>query len=388
MNKEQQLQQDLVKLKDGINSKRQEINKQLKLRQQELSKQQDILRERLSGHTAPKSTISKRKRISNSEKPSAASLSSSKKAQIEIRKLKALGKAKKALFKYIYQNRIKYNYKNRILIKGLKYVPIHGLNSLALTSTENEDTHKELTSIDDLDLWVSYQGKNYVKDYSGKYNLQSRDWIMNPPSEDCIYYMRAGHCENRKCKYLHDPDHVALCPNILLSQRRCTKSHCCMSHKPSQFNAPSCNFFQEGSCTNVNCIYSHKLENGSDIAICRPFSMNGYCKMGRKCTYRHFFDCPDLQEYGYCIRGRGCHLNHSFLLKTGQESLEPIRNTDNDDVVVYFDDNKDLDNPTDSLGDVMLRTLSTSDLSSKDGDHIQQDQVDTNFSTNADFVSL
>ncbi|VEU23826.1 DEKNAAC104857 [Brettanomyces naardenensis] len=395
MSEKQRLLKQLRELQEGIDRRREGIRRLLIVKQQQLSKQQEKLKKRIHGNIKPKSIISSR--TGNQHEVIEITKKDDHQVQQELLKFRALGRAKKRLFRNVYKNRIKYNYKNRILINELKYVSTDGGNTLALVSTQKENSapKAELTSIDDLELWITFKGKKYVKDYQANYNLQSKDRIVNPKREECAYYTRSGQCVNPKCRYLHTTGHVALCPSILSTQRRCTNDRCLLSHQPSQFNAPSCKFFQDGACTNANCVYSHKLESGSDTPVCREFVINGYCDKGRECPLRHTFDCPDLQEYGYCLRGRSCHLNHLLAVRTDNtgsnkatgQPTEPIRNVDNDDVLVFFDDSKlsPKEVVDDSLGDKVLRSLSSP---AADGERLRQDEGGSQFSRNDDFVPL
>jgi len=318
------------------------LREELIQKQKVLIKQHDLLKKQLQKRIAAAKKIPKGLTTRNTKQI----LNTGKQMEIQAQKVSlALEKQQRRLLRTVYRNRVAYSYKNRLSIGGLKYVLIHGGNTLALVSSENELTKQKLTSIDKMDLWIVYKNRKYVKDYQGNYNLQEKDRLYDMLKEECVYFTRNGYCQNLRCKYKHTPGHVALCPNILSTQHECNNTHCHLSHEPSQFNAPSCKFFQKGECSNVNCVFSHKLESGLDTPVCRPFAINGYCDLGRKCPYRHVFDCPDMHEYGYCMRGSTCHLNHSFNTRIGDNNdIKPrkiVRNSDNDQVVTYFDDNQE-----------------------------------------------
>ncbi|KAH3662492.1 hypothetical protein OGAPHI_005744 [Ogataea philodendri] len=247
------------------------------------------------------------------------------------RKLKAykqLIRLKKRLHKHIRSNQFKYAYKNRITINRLNFVSIHKDTKLALVSTKYLDTNKEIASLDDLKTTLVHNEHKFIKTLEGDYIMQNPQYSTE--KEYCLYYTRSGTCSNNKCSFVHSPNHVALCPNVIQNKdRTCTKQKCTYSHTPSQFNAPSCKFFQSQNCTNENCVFSHKLE-AKDAKICREFALNGYCDNGRSCSLAHYFECPDLDELGYCPRGSMCKLVH-------KSKLPPInhkatRNMDNDDI--------------------------------------------------------
>lgn len=354
-----ELKDNIRKLQIEINDRRMKIQQEMIERQKALINRRHLLEQKMKhGSINSKTPISK---IQKSQKTKLIKKSAINK-QVTSTKLRTANSLRRKLVTYVYKNRHDYSYKNRFYINDLKYVLINSGNTMALVSTQNESTKAPIASIDSLPLWIPYKGKKYVKSFSGKYNIQSNDRERTKHPEFCIYYTRNGYCQNLKCKYLHNPDHVALCPNILTSNHKCTKPHCHLSHTPTQFNAPSCRFFQEGECTNANCVYSHKLESDPSEPICREFAVNGYCDQGRECPYRHVLDCPDMDEYGYCTRGRSCHLNHSFKLDVKPEDVkQPVRNADNDEVA---------------------------SLDNNDSGYVTQDDTDSQFSNNQDFVQL
>ncbi len=369
------------------------LRRELKQKQKALMKRHELLKKQLqtriaSRNLAKKFTTNKNKTTLNTDRQKGM-----KAQKVSL----ALEKQRRRLLETVYRNRVAYSYKNRISLGGLKYVLIHGGNTLALVSSENESTKHKLTSIDDLELWIVYMHKKYVKDYFGNYNLQEKDHLYNNTKGECVYYTRNGYCQNLRCKYKHTPGHVALCPNIMSTQHECNNNHCHLSHEPSQFNAPSCKFFQEGKCSNVNCVFSHKLEAGADTPVCRPFAINGYCDLGRKCPYRHVFDCPDMQEYGYCMRGSTCHLNHSFSVKKNGNNdkgrRKAIRNSDNDEVVTYIDDNRSKSSKFIVADQELLKrkvsnTSGSEDIISESGYLPQSGDEDKQLSGNKDFVHV
>lgn len=358
----QELQTDLHKLKE-----------ELVLRQRYLQLKQQLIEKRIHNIESKRAKIQP-KRANTNSKTTVNTTNTDTTSRSSHRLLK----------KCLYNNRLVYAYKNPIEIGGSKYVSVDGGHALALVDLEGGKT----TGFDDLPLWIEYHGKKYVKNFTGKYSLQRKDWDNSQPQRTpCIFftrtgkcprssvshtYLHPGQCSNRSCHYTHLPDHIALCPNIL-TNRSCSRPNCHLSHTPTQFNAPTCKFFQNGACNNANCVYSHKLEV-SDAPICREFALNGYCDLGRKCPLRHILDCPDVFDYGYCPRGRSCRLNHSInrSKKAGPvDPMKPIRNADNDDVVLLIDDNDGV----------------REDVMESDDDSMKQ-ATDTQLADNVDYVPL
>lgn len=134
------------------------------------------------------------------------------------------------------------------------------------------------------------------------------------------------------------------------TKTKCLNKVCHYSHKPTQFNSPSCIYFQENRCTNKNCIFTHKKENKS-APICREFSHLGYCEEGLKCKFTHNLECPDLKEYGRCLLGKACTCYHNSeflnsIQKIDKElPIKSVRNEDNDSVIqIVYDDEKSFNN--------------------------------------------
>lgn len=178
-------------------------------------------------------------------------------------------------------------------------------------------------------MFILTQNYQYSKHNENKANLP------------CKYYTSYGICTQPFCLYSHDPTHVALCPRMQSNKNhKCLDKSCHYSHKPTQFNSPSCKFFQIGKCTNNDCIFTHKLEDQSS-PICRPFACLKYCESGLNCKFIHSFNCPDVKEYGRCLDPNDCNcLHNSDLIENDMKLI--TRNEDNDNVVsIVYDSNND-----------------------------------------------
>ncbi|RWS29920.1 zinc finger CCCH domain-containing protein 3-like protein [Leptotrombidium deliense] len=101
----------------------------------------------------------------------------------------------------------------------------------------------------------------------------------------CMFFCRFGRCHNNNCKYVHDPEKVAVCTRFL--RGTCRLNDCPFSHKVIPAKMPVCSFFLRGRCNNDNCPYSHVNVN-PEASVCADFA-KGFCKNGEKCTLRHVF---------------------------------------------------------------------------------------------------
>ncbi|OWB57504.1 hypothetical protein B5S28_g3453 [[Candida] boidinii] len=225
----------------------------------------------------------------------------------DLKEKERLHVERKLVSSIISKNRKNYESYNRISIKDGKFISIK--NGFILVPTTSPSNFEDI---------LIYNDKKYMKD--GKYNyeltnhykLQILKEISSTnikKNENCRFFSRLGYCDNKNCKFLHDKDSISLCKNIL-SSGKCNNNDCKLSHKPNQFNSPSCKFYNNGfKCSNKNCLYNHKLEDMNSLT-CRNFAINGFCKSGRKCEFKHYFNCPDFEEYGFCFSGKSCKLRH------------------------------------------------------------------------------
>eukprot|EP00026_Physarum_polycephalum_P006437 Phypoly_transcript_06479.p2 GENE.Phypoly_transcript_06479~~Phypoly_transcript_06479.p2 ORF type:complete len:147 (-),score=34.81 Phypoly_transcript_06479:208-648(-) len=87
------------------------------------------------------------------------------------------------------------------------------------------------------------------------------------------------------CRYIHDPDKVAVCRNFL--KGKCEDPSCPLQHKIDSERMPVCWHFLKGICNKDNCPYSHVYVN-EDAAPCPDFQ-NGYCPNGKNCKLKHIY---------------------------------------------------------------------------------------------------
>ncbi|ODV93942.1 hypothetical protein PACTADRAFT_18565 [Pachysolen tannophilus NRRL Y-2460] len=232
---------------------------------------------------------------------------------LKIEKLKHLKKLK--ILKKIKELTIRYDYCNRCKINGISFIIAHdGLKLIPINYIEDID-HKNT---------INYNNCDYLKLQDGSYlkkGFTLQDVLIAESQEPCRFYTRTGICtRGSTCKFKHDPQHLSLCKAFLKNQCH-NNPNCLLSHRPTQYNSPSCKFFNNGNCTNLNCLFTHKLEptTNPEIPVCRNFAIGGYCPKGKSCELRHDFSCPDFIESGLCPRGKNCKLNH-FIVGTNNET--------------------------------------------------------------------
>lgn len=119
----------------------------------------------------------------------------------------------------------------------------------------------------------------------------------------------AGTCpEGPHCRFVHDPNKVAICKDYLAKGACLAGDACDLSHDPTPNRAPACLHFLRGNCTNDSCRYAHIRVNPG-APVCRAFATLGYCQKGAECADKHVFECPDYANKGLC-RNHKCRLPH------------------------------------------------------------------------------
>ncbi|KAH7060833.1 CCCH zinc finger protein [Macrophomina phaseolina] len=127
--------------------------------------------------------------------------------------------------------------------------------------------------------------------------------------EPCPRFTTTGTCaKGPQCRYVHDPNKVAICKDYLLRGNCALGDGCDLSHEPTPNRVPACLHFLRGNCTNDNCRYAHIRVNPSG-PVCHAFGALGYCEKGSDCTERHVFECPDYANHAVC-RNPKCRLPH------------------------------------------------------------------------------
>ncbi|KAF5719656.1 hypothetical protein FMUND_4614 [Fusarium mundagurra] len=153
--------------------------------------------------------------------------------------------------------------------------------------------------------------------------------------------LHIGSCtKGPRCRYIHDPNKVALCKEILKDGQCVNGESCDLSHDMTPERTPNCLHFAKGHCAKADCPYTHSKASPA-APVCRNFGFNGYCEIGAECTDRHVFECPDFSNTGRC-KVKGCKLPHreraSVLRNKTNAAGEPLGDISSDDEAADSDD--------------------------------------------------
>ncbi|CVK83739.1 related to YTH1 Protein of the 3` processing complex [Fusarium mangiferae] len=172
-------------------------------------------------------------------------------------------------------------------------------------------------------------------------NDQRRTGTVKKINQLCKIFSTTGSCtKGPRCRYIHDPNKVALCKDMLKDGQCVNGESCDLSHDMTPERTPNCLHFAKGHCAKADCPYTHsKASPGAPV--CRNFGFNGYCEIGAECTDRHVFECPDFSNTGRC-KVKGCKLPHreraSVLRNKTNAAGEPLGDISSDDEAADSDD--------------------------------------------------
>jgi hypothetical protein len=165
---------------------------------------------------------------------------------------------------------------------------------------------------------------------------------LDRPGEDRIILttLPLGSCpKGPRCRYLHDPNKVALCKDFL-KEGKCANGECCdLFHELTPERTPNCVHFAKGNCTKPDCPFTHSRASPS-APVCRAFGFNGYCEKGADCADRHVFECPDFSNTGRC-KVKGCKLLHrerASVLRSQAKTNEVMEDLSSDEEGADSDD--------------------------------------------------
>ncbi|UKZ59487.1 uncharacterized protein TrAtP1_000788 [Trichoderma atroviride] len=193
-----------------------------------------------------------------------------------------------------------------------------------------------------------------------------RSGMVKKLDQRCKIFSTTGSCsKGPACRYVHDPDKVALCKDFLKDGKCPNGESCDLSHELTPERVPNCLHFAKGQCSRPDCPFTHSKASPS-APVCAAFGFCGYCDKGADCTDRHVFECPDFSNTGFC-KTRGCKLLHreraSVLrnqakqrdeaqdVSSEDESVDS-NDVDSDEVAEFLEgdsDDSDFDNPKDYL---------------------------------------
>ncbi|CAJ0545914.1 Ff.00g093870.m01.CDS01 [Fusarium sp. VM40] len=172
-------------------------------------------------------------------------------------------------------------------------------------------------------------------------NDQRRSGAVKKINELCKIFSTTGSCtKGPRCRFIHNPDKVALCKDILKDGQCVNGESCDLSHDMTPERTPNCLHFAKGHCAKADCPYTHSQASPA-APVCRSFGFNGYCEKGADCTERHVFECPDFSNTGRC-KVKGCKLPHreraSVLRNKTKADGEPLGDISSDDEAADSDD--------------------------------------------------
>ncbi|XP_042026793.1 zinc finger CCCH domain-containing protein 7-like [Salvia splendens] len=127
-------------------------------------------------------------------------------------------------------------------------------------------------------------------------------------SKYCQFFTRFGKCnkDDVKCLCIHDPSKVVVCTKFQAGS--CTNVDCISTHKVIPERMQGCSYFLKGLCSNDNCPYRHVHVN-PDSSVCENF-LRGYCADGNECQKKHTYTCPAFEPTGVSPQASTCKLHH------------------------------------------------------------------------------
>ncbi|RSL39990.1 hypothetical protein CEP54_016219, partial [Fusarium duplospermum] len=248
--------------------------------------------------------------------------------------------------------------RNELSVEGIQFRVVDGGKKLvkvsgAYTPRTTLDAQCALPSVDAPDAFsrtpksAVIAGVKFYRTKTGNLvanrvvNDQRRSGVIKKINEPCKIFSTTGSCtKGPRCRYMHDPNKVALCKDFLKEGRCINGESCDLSHDMTAERTPNCLHFAKGHCAKADCPYTHSKASPA-APVCRDFGFNGYCSKGAECAERHVFECPDFSNTGRC-RVKGCKLPHreraSVLRNQIKAEDEPMEDVSSDDEAGDSDD--------------------------------------------------
>ncbi|KAL7817768.1 hypothetical protein V8C26DRAFT_397875 [Trichoderma gracile] len=161
---------------------------------------------------------------------------------------------------------------------------------------------------------------------------QRRSGAVKKLDQRCKIFSTTGSCpKGPACRYIHDPDKVALCKDFMKDGKCPNGEACDLSHELTPERVPNCLHYAKGQCSRPDCPFTHSKAPPS-APVCEAFGFCGYCDKGAECTNRHVFECPNFSNTGTC-NIRGCKLLHrerASVLRNQAKQRDEAENKDED----------------------------------------------------------
>ncbi|KAL7798557.1 hypothetical protein V8C37DRAFT_368262 [Trichoderma ceciliae] len=254
---------------------------------------------------------------------------------------------------------------NEILVNGIRFRVLEG--GKKLVKVPDDPTSPAMTPKMTIIAGVKFHrtktgnlvAQRIVKDHR-------RSGAVKKLDQRCKTFSTTGSCpKGPTCRYIHDPNKVALCKDFLKDGKCPNGESCDLSHELTPERVPNCLHFAKGQCSRPDCPFTHSKASPS-APVCEAFGFCGYCDKGADCTDRHVFECPDFSNTGIC-KTRGCKLLHrerASVLRNQAKQRDETEDVssedesigsddvDSDDVAEFLggdSDDSDFDNPKDYL---------------------------------------
>jgi len=186
-------------------------------------------------------------------------------------------------------------------------VPVLSRFSTTASKYQFTSHHSKYRLQRQLSLNTQMNAKRLVAKKLVKKNLLRVYKKKSTESKYCLFYCRFGKCKRGvSCKFLHDPEKVAVCTRFL--RGTCKDEKCVFSHKIDPTKMPVCSYFLNGECNRTSCPYRH-VKVSETAEICQDF-LKGYCAKGDKCSLKHVLVCDQFANTGICSKGSSCKLRH------------------------------------------------------------------------------
>ncbi|PTB43061.1 hypothetical protein M441DRAFT_56094 [Trichoderma asperellum CBS 433.97] len=254
---------------------------------------------------------------------------------------------------------------NEITVNGIRFRVLDGGKKLVKTLGDPSPPNMtpKMTVIAGVKFHRTKTGnlvaQRIVKDHRRSGTVKKLD-------QRCKIFSTTGSCsKGPACRYVHDPDKVALCKDFLKDGKCPNGESCDLSHELTPERVPNCLHFAKGQCSRPDCPFTHSKASPS-APVCAAFGFCGYCDKGADCTDRHVFECPDFSNTGIC-KTRGCKLLHrerASVLRNQAKQRDEAQDVssedesvdsddvDSDEVAEFLEgdsDDSDFDNPKDYL---------------------------------------